>query len=488
MNSHNNEKWLEPLKNRPGLEPNPIFVRELKNSLMQGAQENNKKRNSFGRYRMWIPATFAIVLFSVLTVSLLTEQNQLQSPGGEENVPEVTNQVPEDTEKGNPDFDVLVTEYPSYKSIYNDVYQITKAEEASKQVVNFFEALRVENKDFMKKYVFFAANPEKEIPVLLDYYKGLDVHSLKVEYIVPSQAEPSFEIVFSYVQNKEEKTNHIHLNFTDESNFDIYAPVDEFDAEANWQNAISTKIVEIERKMEYGITQEEAVERFGPGYIEKKASGEGITSVWNYSYFATYDYIERNIIPNVKDLELGKVGVVLNIGWSPQGKATSLTMYYGRKGIAFVKMVDKDGISEKELTTGGDSYDDLELNDKEREAYESFKQDYDPEVLKLMDPISIAKMYIQASIERDWETEYELYTKREDRVRWSKQEHKEIVEAEKTSPEKVKEAFSGLGAGTFNQTSNFEGYISFVNKNGEQGFQMVKDENGVWKVSFMPIQ
>ena len=40
----------------------------------------------------------------------------------------------------------------------------------------------------------------------------------------------------------------------------------------------------------------------------------------------------------------------------------------------------------------------------------------------------------------------------------------------------------------FIQTSDHEGYVKYMNESGEMGFQMVKDENGIWNVSFTPIQ
>ena len=131
---------------------------------------------------------------------------------------------------------------------------------------------------------------------------------------------------------------------------------------------------------------------------------------------------------------------------------------------------------------------DLELNEQETAAYDAFKIDHNPEALRNLEPISVAKIYIQANADGDQETSYALYTTREDRVMWSKEEDKEYWEQETRDPDTYKKAFFGLGSGTFHQQSECEGYISFRNKDGDMGFQMVKDENGVWKVGFMPIQ
>ena len=71
---------------------------------------------------------------------------------------------------------------------------------------------------------------------------------------------------------------------------------------------------------------------------------------------------------------------------------------------------------------------------------------------------------------------------------WSEEEDKKYWEQDPMFSEIDNKAYYGLGSGTFRQQSEYEGYISFRNKNGDMGFQMVKDENGVWKVGFMPIQ
>ncbi|MFS0820470.1 hypothetical protein [Bacillus sp. 1P02SD] len=356
MNNRNDEKWLQPLKNRPDLEPNPIFAKKLKETL----KENQTiKRRNFSGVKMWLPLTMAVMLFSIITVSYVkSNPDQGQRPVETEEPTNVVNQ----------DFDALLTDNPAYQPFYNSVLKATGIEETGKLVINFFEALHVEDKEFLKGNVFFVANPEKEVEALLDFYKGMDVSSLAVNSFKESQAEPSVEIVFSYKQNDEEKLHHILVNYLEEGNAEIYAPLDDY-------------------------------------------------------------------VPETEN--------------------------------------------------------DLELNEQERTAYEAFKVDHNPEALKSLGPISVAKIYIQANADGDQETSYALYTTREDRVMWSKEEDKKYWEQENREtidPENVKKSYYGLGSGTFQQKNEIEGYISFRTKNGDMGFQMVKDENGVWKVSFMPIQ
>ena len=355
MNNQSDEKWLHPLKNRPDLEPNRIFAKELKETLME---KHRIKRKNLSWLKMWVPLTVAVMLFSIISVSYLSSHREQGQQPVETETKEATNEV-------NQDFDALLAENSAYHEIYDLVLKETTIEEAGKLVVNFFEALHVEDKNFLKDNVFFVANPEKEVEVLLDFYKEIDVKSLSVNSFKKSQAEPSVEIVFSYRQNNVEKLHHIHVNYWEEGKVEIYAPLDEY-------------------------------------------------------------------VPEVKN--------------------------------------------------------DLELNEQESVAYEEFKLDHNTEAIRALEPISVAKLYIQANADGDHETSYALYTSREEFVMWSKEEDKKYREEETRDAESYKKPFYGLGSGTFHQTNEYQGYISFRNENGEMGFQMVKDEDGVWKVAFMPIQ
>lgn len=489
MNNPNEEKWLEPLKNRPGLEPNSVFAKELKASLLEGRYKNTSTKNGLIRFRVLIPALMAILLFSVITVSFLSSGLPEQGEAPSETV-----KTPDDQNEVNPNFDTLIAENAAYKNLYDEVFEETKEEEASKTVIYFFEALRVKDQKYLEEKVFFAANPEKEIPVLLDFYKGFDENSLKLEYVVRSLGEPSYEIVFSYEQNKQVKTHHIYLDIQDEKTFLINAPLAEFDYEENRKHAINLKAKGIEDLMELGITKEEAVNRFGSAYMEGVNSNfghDGTVEDWMYHYYVSENQqIEFNPDIDINTLKSQQVGVILDIGWSVYGKALRMDLYYGKDGNVFKVTLNEDGISEYDITSGKDntSLKDLELTEEEEILYIEFKKERNPEVLRNAHPISIAKMYIHARLDNDIETNYALYTTREDRVLWSLDQQRKDWERDPPNIVNIIKQLSGLGAGTWNEIDEDEGYIHFRNENGEQWFSMIRDTNGVWKVAFLPIQ
>ncbi|MBD8069103.1 RNA polymerase subunit sigma [Bacillus sp. PS06] len=126
----------------------------------------------------------------------------------------------------------------------------------------------------------------------------------------------------------------------------------------------------------------------------------------------------------------------------------------------------------------------FELSDIEKEAYHLFQTDLDLKHLDGLEPISIAKLYVQAGFDKKYDVEYALYTDREGYVQWSKEDHEEIPEAHRASEEHYINLFNTIDKGTFILTSEHTGYI----KNDLNGFSMVKNEDGIWQVSFMPIQ
>nr|WP_106783063.1 hypothetical protein [Lysinibacillus timonensis] len=131
---------------------------------------------------------------------------------------------------------------------------------------------------------------------------------------------------------------------------------------------------------------------------------------------------------------------------------------------------------------------DIELTKEEEEVYNKFQQDLNVEHLRELDPKSVAKLYVLAGFEGKYDIQYALYTDREERIMWSKEEHLNIPESERGSIEHYEELYNIVYKGTFVQTSENEGYIKYGSGEDMQGFQMFRNEDGIWQVSFIPIQ
>lgn len=131
------------------------------------------------------------------------------------------------------------------------------------------------------------------------------------------------------------------------------------------------------------------------------------------------------------------------------------------------------------------------LTNMEKEIYHNFSKDLNNKHLENVQPISIAKLYIHAEIEKQYDVAYALYTDREELVLWSEEEDREIPLSDRPSAETLYKQYKNIDQGNFIQTSEFEGYIEFYpHENSQQmaGFKMIKNTDGVWQVSFLPIQ
>lgn len=135
------------------------------------------------------------------------------------------------------------------------------------------------------------------------------------------------------------------------------------------------------------------------------------------------------------------------------------------------------------------------LTESEQKIYDELIQKLDKQKLNGLEPLSIAKLYVQASYDKQDDLQYFLYTTREGHVQWSKEEHDQFSKKDqqlydaKTQLGNDKRVFQNIEKGSFVSTSDYEGYIKYE-KDGDKdaGFQMVQDEDGIWKVAFMPIQ
>ena len=91
----------------------------------------------------------------------------------------------------------------------------------------------------------------------------------------------------------------------------------------------------------------------------------------------------------------------------------------------------------------------------------------------------------------NYDVTYALYTDKKSHIQWTKEEDENIPEAHRGTREQITRTFSNLDQGVFIQTNEFEGYIEYQSTDepeSKSGFQMIKDEDGIWNVAFKPIQ
>lgn len=129
------------------------------------------------------------------------------------------------------------------------------------------------------------------------------------------------------------------------------------------------------------------------------------------------------------------------------------------------------------------------LTEEEKVIYEKFTADHNEEHLRGLSPVSVAKLYVFAEMENNQEVLYALYTDKEGYVQWTKEEHMEMIKSQFHDPDSTLRVYTGIQDGEFIESGENEGWIKFYNVNDSMmGFQMRKDEDGIWNVGFMPIQ
>lgn len=133
----------------------------------------------------------------------------------------------------------------------------------------------------------------------------------------------------------------------------------------------------------------------------------------------------------------------------------------------------------------------FQLSKEEQSVYEKLKKDLNEEHIKDLSPISIAKIYVQSQYDNHHDVQYVLYTDRDDYIHWTYEEDKKIPTKDRGTKEQIVNLYTNIDKGEFIHTSDFEGYIKYPSKddpNHSFGFMMIKDEDEIWNVSFMPIQ
>ena len=144
------------------------------------------------------------------------------------------------------------------------------------------------------------------------------------------------------------------------------------------------------------------------------------------------------------------------------------------------------------------------LDDTEQEIYREYRKTKNETLLKEISPVTIAKYYVQTELDDDFETQYALMeqgdTDELGRPIMGACTKEEYLERNKSNTNEHKgeilKMFGLIGKGEFIQGENDHnyGYIAFKRYDEEagemqdMGFQLFKNDNGIWKVGWLPIQ
>lgn len=146
--------------------------------------------------------------------------------------------------------------------------------------------------------------------------------------------------------------------------------------------------------------------------------------------------------------------------------------------------------------TSEEKMDLLNLSQEELDAFNRFKFDYDEEELRGLEPISVMKLYIRSIIEKDYETEWELFIKDEKHLGWDKEDHMNMYDKDTNRNYGVFQNAVNIRQGydedgEYVSVSFEDKYLDEYDNSGNPfrfSFGLVKNENGIWKASFLPMQ
>lgn len=132
----------------------------------------------------------------------------------------------------------------------------------------------------------------------------------------------------------------------------------------------------------------------------------------------------------------------------------------------------------------------LDLSQDEIEIYNHFKEKYDDEVLRGSSPITLMKLYFYAENMKDFETQYELYIDDPNSVLWSKEEFIKVANVEKKDEDISSDSILSYFENAQDPNVSYTTGAACVEINEEEGigFSLKMNKDGIWKVSYLPLQ
>ncbi len=143
----------------------------------------------------------------------------------------------------------------------------------------------------------------------------------------------------------------------------------------------------------------------------------------------------------------------------------------------------------------------FEFTEAEEKAYGEFAKAHDKSVFKDMEPMSIAKIWIQYGIQFDWESDFEMLCKDEN-LTVTKDDFRKLHSIDRLQSKSLEEqgmeslsrqefaktVFSDLEKGEFVKTSDTEGHILFKESGKTDVWLNFKQVTpGIWEVVYLPV-
>jgi hypothetical protein len=325
------EHLLKSLRNRPDLEPNPLFIERLRHQLIH-EDSRNKKSFHFPKVGIIISACLSLFIIFILASNFLDDRQPA-------NKVDVT-------------FNNIIESNQAFKFIYEKVVEVTEMEEQSKILIYYLEGLRTNNEEYIKSAL---ENPEDggELHRIKTFYHNVDFSTIKLKNINPRFEENQIELVFSLSRGEVNQSKYVFLNIKNKDDIRIDDPIAMVGWDTDKDALIAEKVAEINSKIKLGMTKDEAVEAFGENYeVEDSSDAEdGTVEDWEYHYFVEEGtkVLDMGLAVDSENIYNQNIGIQFFIGWSKEGKAQRLIMFYGQSGKLYDKGINQNGVIDERL-------------------------------------------------------------------------------------------------------------------------------------------
>lgn len=280
---------------------------------------------------------------------------------------------------------------------------------------------------------------------------------------------------------------------------------------------IRQKVDEIKAALRIGLTQAEVLGRIPGVYSVVDDGGDlenGADEHWSISFFRQPDYVPEvpGHVIDEEGLESGRVGANLFISWKEkklylysityvQGPDNEIHFYWMRPNGT----VGLERLNEKAPPTVFD------LGEKEMDLYFLFMETNQEEILRGVEPADILKLYLFAMDEGHLRTQYAFYAEEPELEKPSLEQFLADVRKDAAGAEKVRQwlndlkanasgfelrmidrnlpAGSGSGTTPIDQGQAEEALVlvKFTDHREPFPFHFRKNQQGIWKVRWMPL-
>ncbi|MEJ8544214.1 hypothetical protein [Brevibacillus borstelensis] len=274
---------------------------------------------------------------------------------------------------------------------------------------------------------------------------------------------------------------------------------------------IRQKVQEIKEALRIGLTQEEVRKRINSTHSVVDDNGDlesGADEFWNISFFKQDGYVpeEPEYVVDEQGLKARKVGLNLFIGWKEKKLYLySIQYVQGEKNDIHFYMMRPNGTISSENISEKQAPSTFDLSHELKDTYFEFMETKKDEVLNGLGPVDILKLYFFAEGEGDLQMQYAFYTDHEEDAKPSLEQLLEDVKNDPVGADNMQKRLADLKA----HVTGFETkeqrpesppgqkpvylaeaivYMQFSDGREAQPFRLVKNQRGIWKVSWMPIQ